>query len=293
MARACAPGEKFLNIQPIAVRSEPWFERLINKSSTCCSRVPFTRLSSFSSLVNTFPKQWGLTWIPYKTVHVYWVIYRVSVQSLSHVRLFATPWPVALQASLSITNSWSLLSPSSWWCHPTISSSVIPFSSCLQSFLASGSFQMHQFFASGSRSIRVAGVRGSLHSKAKGIASLDAGEYRKMHLWGSKQIVLPGTCVRRVFGFDTSGWIGMTAPFIAHKSYTNWYSLLGICQGLIGPCFRNLLSSGWVPFRASGFKGYCLFQGYFPPGLNLIFICGTHFPFLALRYPKLQDLFVL
>ena len=36
--------------------------------------------------------------------------------------------------------------PSSWWCHPTISSSVIPFSSCLQSFPASGSFQMSQFF---------------------------------------------------------------------------------------------------------------------------------------------------
>ena len=37
----------------------------------------------------------------------------------------------------------------SWWCHPTISSSVIPFSSCLQSFPASESFQMSQFFASG------------------------------------------------------------------------------------------------------------------------------------------------
>ena len=36
--------------------------------------------------------------------------------------------------------------PSSWWCHPTISSSVVPFSSCLQSFPASGSFQMSQFF---------------------------------------------------------------------------------------------------------------------------------------------------
>ena len=36
--------------------------------------------------------------------------------------------------------------PSSWWCHPTISSSVIPFSSCLQSFQASGSFPMSQFF---------------------------------------------------------------------------------------------------------------------------------------------------
>ena len=39
--------------------------------------------------------------------------------------------------------------PSSQWWHPTISSSVIPFSSCLQSFPASGSFQMSQFFASG------------------------------------------------------------------------------------------------------------------------------------------------
>ena len=39
--------------------------------------------------------------------------------------------------------------PLSWWCHPTISSSVVPFSSCVQFFPASGSFQMRQFFASG------------------------------------------------------------------------------------------------------------------------------------------------
>ena len=39
------------------------------------------------------------------------------------------------------------------WCHPTISSSVVPFSSCLQSFPASGSFQMSQLFTSGSQSI--------------------------------------------------------------------------------------------------------------------------------------------
>ena len=45
--------------------------------------------------------------------------------------------------------------PLSQWCHPTISSSVIPFSSLLQSFPASGSFQMSQFFASGSQSIGV------------------------------------------------------------------------------------------------------------------------------------------
>ena len=77
-----------------------------------------------------------------------------SVQSLSRVRLFVTPWTAAHQASLSITNSQSLLKLMSIaWCHLTISSSVILFSSCIQSFSASGSFQMSQFFASGGRSI--------------------------------------------------------------------------------------------------------------------------------------------
>ena len=45
--------------------------------------------------------------------------------------------------------------PLSWWCHPTIKSSVIPFSSCPQSFPSSGSFQMSQVFASCSQSIGV------------------------------------------------------------------------------------------------------------------------------------------
>ena len=45
--------------------------------------------------------------------------------------------------------------PSTWWCHPTISSSIIPFSFCLQSFPESGSFQMSQFFTSNGQSIRV------------------------------------------------------------------------------------------------------------------------------------------
>ena len=43
--------------------------------------------------------------------------------------------------------------PLSWWCHPTISSSGVPFSSSLQSFPASGSFQMSELFASGGQSI--------------------------------------------------------------------------------------------------------------------------------------------
>ena len=77
-----------------------------------------------------------------------------SVQSLSCVQLFATPWTAACQASPSLracSNSY----PSSQWCNPTISSSVVPFSSCLQSFPALGSFQMSQLFTSGGQSIGV------------------------------------------------------------------------------------------------------------------------------------------
>ena len=88
-----------------------------------------------------------------------------SVQSLCRVQLFATPWTAACQASKSITNSQILLKLMSteWWCHPTISSSVFPFSSHLQSFPASGSFQMSQFFTSGGQSIGVSAVS-VLHS---------------------------------------------------------------------------------------------------------------------------------
>ena len=80
-----------------------------------------------------------------------------SVQSLSRVRWFATPWTSARQASLSITNSRSLLRfmaialvmPSN---HLTL---FIPFSSCLQSLPASGSFPKSRFFASGGQTIGV------------------------------------------------------------------------------------------------------------------------------------------
>ena len=78
-----------------------------------------------------------------------------TVRSLSHVQLFVTPWTAAHQASLAITNPWASSNscPSSQWCHPTILSSFGPFSSCLQSFPASGSFPTSWLFTSGGQSI--------------------------------------------------------------------------------------------------------------------------------------------
>ena len=81
----------------------------------------------------------------------------VSVQSLSRVQLFVTLWTAACQAFLSFTISWSLLKLMSIESVMLFNYliSVIPFSSCLQSFPASGSFPMSQFFASGGQSIGV------------------------------------------------------------------------------------------------------------------------------------------
>ena len=80
-----------------------------------------------------------------------------SVQSLSRVWLFATPWmqhawsPCPSPPPRAHSNS----CPLSQWCHPTIPSSIVPFSSCLQSFPASRSFQTSQFFTSIGQSIGV------------------------------------------------------------------------------------------------------------------------------------------
>ena len=79
----------------------------------------------------------------------------VVVQSLSGVRflqphgLQQTRLPCLPPSPAAYSNSY----PLSPWCHPTISSSVIPFSSCPQSFSASGSFLVSQLFASGGQSI--------------------------------------------------------------------------------------------------------------------------------------------
>ena len=64
---------------------------------------------------------------------------------LQHARL-----PCHLPTPRACSNS----CPSSWWCHPIISSSVVPFSPCLQSFPAPGTFPMSQFFSSGGQTIQ-------------------------------------------------------------------------------------------------------------------------------------------
>ena len=96
------------------------------------------------------PASRGSSW-PRGRMHISSVQFSCSTMSdslwphgLQHARL-PCPSPTPRACSNSC--------PSSQWCHPTISSSIVPFSSCLHSFPASGSFPMSQFFASGGQSI--------------------------------------------------------------------------------------------------------------------------------------------
>ena len=80
-----------------------------------------------------------------------------AVQSLSHVRFFATPWTenTRLYCPTPTPRAYSNSCPSSQWCHPTISSSVSSFSSPLQSFPPLRSSLVSQFFISGGQSIGI------------------------------------------------------------------------------------------------------------------------------------------
>ena len=85
---------------------------------------------------------------------------KYCISQFTHSYVSDSLWPHGLQHARlprpsPTPRAYSNSCPSCWGCHPTISSSVIPFSSLLQSFPASGSFPMSQFFPSGSQSTAV------------------------------------------------------------------------------------------------------------------------------------------
>ena len=89
--------------------------------------------------------------------------------------------------------------PLSWWCHPTISSSVIPFSSHPQSFPASGSFQMSQFFISGSQSIEVSASASVLPMKIQDCFLLGCTGWSFLQSKGLSRVFSNTTIQKRQF----------------------------------------------------------------------------------------------
>ena len=117
---------------------------------------------------------------------------------LQHVRLpCPSPTPRAYSSSC----------PLSRWFHPTISSSVVPFSSCLQSFPPSGSFPMIQFFASGGQSIGVSASISVLPMNIQDWFPLGWTSWISLQSKGLSR-VFPNTTVQKhqFFGTQLSLW---------------------------------------------------------------------------------------
>ena len=109
----------------------PWSIKKIKKTALYIS-ISFLGEPQFSSVIYIYPQ--------FSSVHRSVVSDSLLPHGLQHARP-PCPSPTPRVYSNSC--------PLSWWCHPTISSSVVPFSSRLQSFPASGSFQISQLFTSG------------------------------------------------------------------------------------------------------------------------------------------------
>ena len=124
-----------------------------------------------------------------------------SVQSLSRVQLFAThesqharpPCPAQSPAVHSDS------CPSSWWCHPAISSSVVPFCSCPQSLQASGSFPMSQLFAWGGQSTGVSALASFLPKNNKGWSPLGCTGWMSLQSKGFSRVFSNTTVQKHQF----------------------------------------------------------------------------------------------
>ena len=102
--------------------------------------------------------------------------------------------------------------PSSRWCHPAISSSVVPFSSCPQSLPASGSFPMSQFFTSGGQSIGVSALASVLPKNTQDQSPLE---------W-TGWISLQSKGLSRVFSNTTVTWLqSPRMSLLSIKTVTN------------------------------------------------------------------------
>ena len=128
---------------------------------------------------------------------------------LSHVQLFATSWTAACQAPLSFTISqcWLSFMSIESVMYLTISSSAAPFSFCLQSFLASGSFPVSQLFASGGQSIGASASVSVLLKNTHGLFPLGLTNLFSLLSKGLSRVFSSTTIQKhQFFGFQSSLW---------------------------------------------------------------------------------------
>ena len=147
-----------------------------------------------------------------------------------HVQLFATPWMAACQAPLSSTISQSLLKyilSLSQWYHPTISSSVAPFSSCPQSFPASGFFPMNWLFISDGQSIGASASTTDHLMNIQDWFPLELSSLSSLQLKGLSRVFSRTTIQKhQCFSAQTSLWSNSLWHFPGKNTGVRCYFLL-------------------------------------------------------------------
>ena len=139
---------------------------------------------------------------------------------LQHAR-FPCPSPTS--------GPYSNLCPLSWWCHPSISSSVVLFSSCLQSFPASGSFPTSQFFASGGQRFGVS-ASASFPPKNDGLISFRMDWLDLLAVQGTLSRVFSNTTVQNINSLVFSLLYGPTLTSIHDHWKNHSFDKTDLCQ---------------------------------------------------------------
>ena len=180
------------------------------------------------------------------------------------------PWTAAHQASLYFTVSHSLfkLTPMNWWCHPTFSSFVVPFS-CLQFFQHQSFLPVSQLFASGGPSIGASASASAL--------PVNVQSWFLLRL--TRLISLLSKGLSRVFSSTTihKHQFFSTQPSLWSSSHIctciMWSEVAQSCTTLCDPMDCSLPGSSWdFPGKSAGVGCHFLLQGNFPtqgsnPGL--------------------------
>ena len=148
-----------------------------------------------------------------------------SCPTLCDLMLFSTP-----SSSVRHYSPWvcSNSCPLSWWCHPTISSSVAPFSSYLQSFTASGSFPKSQFFASGGQSIVVSASASVLPMNIQDWFPLGWTGWVSLQSKGLSR-VFSSTTVRKCQFFDTQASLWCNSQIIHDYWKNHSFDYMDLC----------------------------------------------------------------
>ena len=130
--------------------------------------------------------------------------------------------------------------PLSQGCHPSISSSVVPFSSCSQSYPVSGSFPMSQLFASGDQSIRVSASASVLPMNTQDLSPLGWTSWTPLHSKGLSRVFSNTTLQKYPFSFfQHSALSFLYSPTLTHKPYLirilPWWSHLTLITASQAP----------------------------------------------------------